>query len=236
VAGKYFKIACWVVASMGWVLPTLAADQTLKITHLSGNAFIGATVNGPWEDVKVGLYVAVGRFIKTMPDSYLEFTLPDHSVIRLAPETIFEIETAQFNAKQPRHFLATLYLGKMWANVIWRIGNSNDSFKTCTSTMVAGVRGTVYDLRTAADRSTDIWVYDGLMAINPPIVKESAAHEEIEWPRQVSESEWEEIILGKLQRLHIGPEGIPEKPISFDPYKEKDDWAAWNLERDTANN
>ena len=54
------------------------------------------------------------------------------------------------------------------------------------------------------------------------------------WPAQVSEDEWEEIVLGKLQRLHIGPDGKPGKPVKFDPARKTDEWTAWNMERDAA--
>jgi len=61
---------------------------------------------------------------------------------------------------------------------------------------------------------------------------EGGQKEEIAWPLPVSEKKWEEIIIGKLQRLHIGPDGKPGKPISFDPLKEKDEWVIWNQKRD----
>jgi hypothetical protein len=236
VAGKYFiKIACWMAAaSIGWMAPAVGADQTINITYLRGDAFVGTTADGPWERVKVGVEVAAGHFVKTSPNGYLELTLPDGSIVRLAPQTLFEIEAVEFPAKQPRRFSARLFLGKMWAKVARVLGRSTGSFRTRTATAVAGVRGTVYDLHATADRSTDIWVYDGRVAVGPPRVEAAAAREEMEWPRQVSESEWEEIILGKLQRLHIGPDGQPGKPLRFDPEKEKDAWTAWNMERDKA--
>ena len=235
MAGKYFRIICWiVVASIGFVGTAWGADQTANVTFVKGKVSVGTTADGPWKAVKLGDHVTAGRFIKTSPNGYLEITLPDGSIVRLAPETLFEIETAKFTAQQPRRFSARLLLGKMWAKVAHAFGRSGDSFRTRTSTAVAGVRGTVYDLHAAADRSTDIWVYDGRVAIGPQPVKEADAREEMEWPRQVTESEWEEIILGKLQRLHIGPDGRPEKPVRFDPDKEKDAWTAWNMERDAA--
>jgi hypothetical protein len=56
--------------------------------------------------------------------------------------------------------------------------------------------------------------------------------DEIAWPAEVSEKKWAEIILARLQRLHIGADGKPGKPASFDPSLEKDEWTVWNLERD----
>lgn len=234
MSGGYLKAVCLIfLLSILWVTSVSSADQIVKITYLKGDVFTGKTVDGPWEDVKIDMNVEVGRFIKTSSNSYVEFKLFDNSVMRLSPNAVFHIEKAEFIPKRSRLFLARLILGKFWAKVDRVFGrNSKDSFKTRTGTMVCGVRGTVYDLRALADGSTDIWVYEGRVAVGPPLVKEDAAHQEIQWPRQVSENEWEEIILGKLQKLHIGPDGKPDMPVTFDPSKEKDVWAAWNLERD----
>jgi len=94
------------------------------------------------------------------------------------------------------------------------------------------VRGTTYNLKAAADKSTEISVYQGKVGVGPPLLVEGGPKEEMAWPIQVSEKKWEEIILGKLQRLYIGPDGTPGKPESFDPLKEKDEWVIENQKRD----
>jgi ferric-dicitrate binding protein FerR (iron transport regulator) len=236
VAARHIGIAGWifilVLLSVGW--PAYGAADSAKITYLKGKVTIGAAEKGPWQIAESGMPVSPGHFVKTAADGYLELSLPDGSVIRLAPETVFKIEAAQFQRKQSRLFAAKLFLGKIWAKVVRAVGRSGDDFTTRTATAVAGVRGTVYDMRAAADRSTDIWVYEGRIAVGPPLLKEGAEREEIAWPREVDEKVWEEIVLAKLQRLHIGPDGRPGKPAGFDPEKEKDAWTEWNLERDAA--
>ena len=69
--------------------------------------------------------------------------------------------------------------------------------------------------------------------MQPPLIVEGGPKEEIEWPAEVSEKKWEEIILRQFQKLHIGPDGRPGKPESFDPEEEKDEWVIWNQERDS---
>ena len=113
-----------------------------------------------------------------------------------------------------------------------RLFGRKGRFDIQTRTAVAGVRGTVYDLRTAADKSTDIRVHTGRVAVGPALVVAGGPKKEMDWPGQVTEQEWEEIILGKLQKLHIGPDGKPGKPTSFDPQIERDEWTDWNMERD----
>jgi hypothetical protein len=71
------------------------------------------------------------------------------------------------------------------------------------------------------------------VGVGPPLLVEGGPKKEMAWPDQVPEKTWEEIILIKHQRLHIGPTGVPGQPKSFDPKKETDDWTLWNLKRDS---
>jgi hypothetical protein len=209
--------------------PALA---TARVDYLQGTVHIGSTDSGPWQPLQKGMTVTANKFIKTGKNGYVELTLPDRSIVRLAPGTLFELEESFFPKNKPRRFSARLLLGKIWARVSRKIGSQSDRFNTRTPTAVAGVRGTVYDLRTAADKSTDIRVHTGRVAVGPALVVAGGPKEEIAWPQQVTEQKWEEIILGKLQKLHIGPDGKPGKPTSFDPQVEKDEWTDWNMERD----
>jgi hypothetical protein len=84
----------------------------------------------------------------------------------------------------------------------------------------------------AEDKSTNIWVYEGKVGVGPPLLVEGGPKAEMGWPGEISEKEWEEIILGRLQQLHIGPDGRPGKPQSFDSAKVSDQWTVWNLQRD----
>lgn len=213
------------------VLPT-SALASARVEYLQGAVQIGSTDSGPWQPLEKGMAVTANKFIKTGKNGYVELTLPDRSIVRLAPGTLFELEESFFPRNKPRRFSARLLLGKIWARVSQKIGPRSGSFNTRTPTAVAGVRGTVYDLRTAADKSTEIRVHAGRVAVGPALVAAGGPKEEIAWPQQVTEQKWEEIILGKLQKLHIGPDGKPGEPTRFDPQMERDEWTEWNIERD----
>jgi len=75
-----------------------------------------------------------------------------------------------------------------------------------------------------------LWVFAG--PFTTCMLHWNADREEISWPAEVTEKQWEEIILKRLQRLYIGSDGMPGMPESFDPVKEKDEWAEWNLRQD----
>jgi len=206
--------------------------EKIRVTLQKGEVSIGLSQKGPWQTLKTGMPVTAGSFIKTGKDSVVELTMPDNSIIRLASDTLFELNQAFFPEDKLRRFFSKLLIGKMWAKVTSAFRGRRGTFNTSTYTAVAGVRGTTYNLKAKADKSTEISVYEGKVGVGPPLIVEGGPKEEMVWPMQVSEIKWEEIILGKLQKLYIGPDGKPGKPVSFDPLKEKDEWVMWNQERD----
>ena len=206
--------------------------EKIRVTWQKGEVSIGLTKKGPWQTLRSGMPVTAGSFIKTGKESMVELTLPDNSIIRLAPDTLFKLNQAFFPEDKLRRFFSKLLIGKMWAKVTSAFRGRRGTFNTSTYTAVAGVRGTTYNLKAGADKSTEISVYEGKVGVGPPLIVEGGPKEEMAWPMQVSEKKWEEIILGKLQKLYIGPDGKPGKPVSFDPLKEKDKWVMWNQERD----
>ena len=203
-----------------------------EITYIKGVSFVGANKEGPWQALERGVSVSQGQLIKTGRAGIVEITLPDKSVMRLAPETLYQLDAAVFLEKKERVFSARLFFGKMWARVSKTVGISRESFDIRTPTAIVGVRGTVYNVYAASDRSTLVSVYQGQVGVGPPIISKNAKKEEISWPAKVTEKQWEEIILKRLHRLYIGPDGMPGKPKLFDPVKEKDEWAEWNLRQD----
>ena len=211
--------------------PVFALEK-IRVTWQKGETSIGVNQNGPWQRLKSGMPVISGSFIKTGKDGMVELTMPDNSIIRLASDTLFMVNQALFPKDRLRRFSSKLYIGKMWAKITGVFGGRRGTFNTSTKTAVAGVRGTTYNLKAGIDKSTEISVYEGKVGVGPPLIVEGGPKEEMAWPVQVSEKRWEEIILGKLQRLYIGPDGKPGKPVSFDPLKEKDEWVIENQKRD----
>ncbi len=219
-----------VVALMG--APLVSAAE-VQVTFTQGTVFRGATRQGPWEPVQRGEGVSPASFLRTAEDGILELGLGDGSVVRLAPDSIYQVDEAWFETGKPRRFSAQLFVGKLWARVRQPGRGGLGRFENRIPTAVIGVRGTVYDLRAAMDGSAEVRVYAGMVAVGPPMLIQGGAREEMAWPGQVSEAQWEEIILGKLQRLRIGSDGRPGRPEAFDPRSVTDDWVKFNQRRDT---
>jgi len=162
----------------------------------------------------------------------LELTLPGGSLIRLSDRTFGRISRIHFPEKGAQKFVSKFFWGRVWSRVKRKLFRKSSSFNTNVPTAVVAVRGTTYDLKTEKDESAAISVYQGKVAVGPPLLVEGGQKEEFTWPVELSEKKWEEIIVGQLQRLRIGMDGRPGKPEGFDPIKEKDPWILWNQARD----
>jgi hypothetical protein len=213
---------------------TPAWGATARVTYTRDHVYCAGARGGPWHTLAKGMEVSEGQFIRTDAEGIVELTLPDGSVMRLAPDSLFAIDKSFFPTKEKRQFSARLFLGKVWSRVARILGDPRGTFDVSTPTAVVGVRGTVYNLIAAADQSTDVFVYQGRVGVAPPLVAPDASHEQIQWPAQVTEAQWEEIILVKLQKLHVGPDGRPGKPQIFQPEAEADAWVRFNQQRDAA--
>ena len=66
----------------------------------------------------------------------------------------------------------------------------------------------------------------------PTACRNTAAIVLLAWSKEVCWQQWEEIDVGKLQKLRIGADGRPGRPIPAEPDRDKDDWVKWNLETD----
>jgi ferric-dicitrate binding protein FerR (iron transport regulator) len=212
----------------------VSASGIAQITFQMGKAYVGASETGPWQPLAQGASLAQGQYVKTAEGGIVELTLPDRSIIRLAPETVYGIDQAVFTQKKKRRkWSARLVLGRMWSKINRSVGGLRANCDTHTPTAVVGVRGTVFNVDAGTDKSTAVSVVEGRVGVAPPLVTPGAAREEMAWPTEVSEKQWEEIIVSRLQRLHITADGTPGKPEPFDPDAEKDAWIDWNRNRDT---
>ena len=228
----------WIPLALAALIPMLFSSPALargvaRVTYQQGNAFVGGSEKGPWQPLGDGASLDQGQFVKTAAGGIVELTLPDDSIIRLAPETVYGIQTALFTQKKKRRkWSAKLILGRMWAKINRSVGGLRANYDTITPTAVVGVRGTVFNVDAGTDTSTEVSVFEGRVGVEPPLVESGAQRTEMAWPTEISEKKWEEIIVSKLQRLRIAADGTPGKPQTFDPAAEKDSWVDWNRDRD----
>ena len=239
-----------VLAAVALPLALSAGPGASVVTYADGTCFSGEGPGGPWAPVKKGDAVKDGAYVRTESASKLELTLPDGSVLRLGDDTLFQIETSL--PKKDKGTSFSVLLGKTWAKV--RTVSGGQTFDVKTKTAVAGVRGTVFSVLAQQDTATTVKVFEGEVAVSNRPARERVAvldegqkkepgtkeakkggRVEIAPPREISKKQWEEMIAKAMQMVKVAANGELSAPLAFDlDVEKKDDWVAWNLERDAA--
>ncbi|NOZ86753.1 MAG: FecR domain-containing protein [Deltaproteobacteria bacterium] len=213
-----------------------AAKAKARVSFLSGAAHWAKTKKGPWKKLKKGQAVHDKWWVKTAADTRLELKLADKSVLRLAADTIIHLENLVYSKKKNKKvYKAKLVAGKAWARVTSLFGNDS-SFEVKTRNAVAGVRGTVFRVDVAKDTSTLVRVYSGVVAVsNAPVYArktKGGKRVEVAGPHEISRKQWEEYVAKAMQEVRVSAKGEISKPRAFTADEDKDDWVAWNQERD----
>ncbi len=218
------------------LLPAAAgADgKAAQVTLLDGTASVW---KGGDEAKKaalaVGAQVAAGDAVVVGEKSFVELTLPDKSVVRVAPSSKLVLEAVLFEGTGERKFSARLMIGSVWSKVSTVLGGDS-KFEVKTDNAVAGVRGTTFRVDARADKSAVVSVFAGSVAVGKggPVgaPHTPGARREKAGPKEVSKGEWEKLVLG-MMKVKIAADGSaaePEKVTDADI----DDFARFNQKRD----
>jgi hypothetical protein len=92
----------------------VCGGSVAEITYIKGVPFVGTNKEGPWQALERGVSVSQGQLIKTGRAGIVEITLPDKSVIRLAPETLYRLDAAVFLKKKYHLLSSRIFFCKMW--------------------------------------------------------------------------------------------------------------------------
>jgi hypothetical protein len=210
------------------------------VTHLTGEAGRSRTGETGMTPLKPGDSLGKGDEVLVGPhNSRLEITLADKTSVRFAANTRLKI----IQLEPEENSLVTrinLVRGQSYANLRRLTGRAD--FAITTENAVAGVRGSIYRLDAAEDKSVLVRVYEGRVQVSaPPRVLAPpqpvgppgriAGPHPVPGPKPVSMAEWT-FIVGARQQMRISPEGRPEPIETFPEILDLDDWVRWNQERD----
>ncbi|NCC24863.1 MAG: hypothetical protein EOM25_06655 [Deltaproteobacteria bacterium] len=222
---------------------TLPVSGSAAVSFLEGSAVL--VVGDETSPLEVNHLVEAPATVRVGPESRMELTLADKSVLRFSAGTEFTLISADY-ADRKRKVDVDVALGDCWAKVQGLLGEES-TFLVNSPTAVAGVAGTVYRLRVNLDLFSNYFVYDGEIEVGyrpvSPSVGSSPSESQptrvqgptrVPGPHEVSLEEWL-VIVAKGYQFSIAPDGSYAPPKPFDTQKDKEDpWVAWNLERDTA--
>ena len=218
------------------------------ITLLEGQAQVKKAGETEWSSARPNMILSENDQVRVLAKSRAELILDNQTVMRLSENTQLAIqELEEEAATQKETARVQLSLGKLWTRTA-KLFNPLSRYDVTTPTAIAGVTGTVYQVRVADDRSTSIQVFQGAVNVYNPFPparrsppgqrtqldppQEVQGPGEIPGPTAISREEWTKIILRQLQQIIVTEGEIP-RPISFDVQKERqDEWVRWNEERD----
>jgi len=215
--------------------------ETVVITFLKHPVVIKKDAKGPYKKALVNMTLDSKDRIEVKNGGSVELMMSQGRVIRLDEGSTLSVDTLKRD-EQKKSAIGKfkLFLGRLWGKVLRAKSRRKKEMYVSTPTLVAGVRGTAYDLKLKRDQSTVIKVFEGEVEIYNPlqkmpesgIIKDFKKPYRVQGPHRITEKEWNEILLRQYQQVIVTKEGI-SKPISFDYEKErKTEWIKWNEERD----
>jgi len=227
------------------VVPVNVGKGECKVTTLNGTAKVSQ--GGAWGKMKSGQMLKGGDQVETGPNTRMEITLPDGSLLRFAENTRFKIVAIDMDeGSGTRNAKINVALGKTWANVNKGL-KLKPNIDVASDNAVAGVRGTVYRMNVEQDQSVLVRVYDGEVNVEgvrgkqqqetkvplqgPP--QKVSGPAQVQGPQKVSMDQWVYIIKS-MQQIRVNSAGVPSKPESFTVKEDRDAWVDWNKGRDRA--
>lgn len=218
------------------------------ITYLGGQVQVKRAGETQWTSACPNMILLENDQIKVLSQSRAELILDNQSVMRLSENTLLTIhKLEEEKATQKETARMDISTGKLWVRMA-KLFNPASRYDVKTPTAIAGVQGTVYQVKVAGDQSTTIQVFQGAVNIYNPFPKatpsgpgkamgleephEVAGPQQVPGPTTVSREEWTQIVVRQFQQITVTGRGIPH-PAPFDPNNERQtEWVQWNEERD----
>ena len=215
--------------------------ETVVVTFLKHPVIIEKDTKSPHKKALLNMILDSKDRIEVKRGGSVELMMSHGRVIRLDEGSILRIGAL----KRDEHKKSVvgkfkLFLGRLWGKVLQAKSRRKKEMYVSTPTLVAGVRGTAYDLKLKRDQSTTIKVFEGEVEIYNPlqkmpesgIITDFKKPHRVQGPHRITEKEWNKILLRQYQQVIVTKEGI-STPISFDHETErKIEWIRWNEERD----
>ena len=215
--------------------------EVVVITFLQHPVRIKKDTEAPYKSARLNMILTSKDHIEVKSGGRAGLMMSEGRIIRLNEISTIRIGTLKRDEKKKSvtgRF--KLFLGRLWGKVLKARVYGKKEMYVSTPTLVAGVRGTAYDLKLKPDQSTIIKVFEGEVEIYNPlqkmpesgVIKDFKKPHRVKGPHRVTEKEWNEILLRQYQQVIVTKEGIT-KPIIFDYEKERQtEWIKWNEERD----
>jgi phage tail protein X len=205
------------------------------VTYAKGT--LNLTRGGTKSAVGANTILEPGDVLETGADGRAEIIINRESVVRMKEHSRVTIDALRDATTDKGKTKVGFSLGTVWT----KVRETKDRicrFELELPTAIAGVHGTVYQTTVAGDKSAEVKVYNGEVAVsgkqaNSPSAAgegEMAGPDEVPGPDEVTMEEWIQIVRS-MQRIAIDKGGQATKPSDF-ARKADDEWEKFNEERD----
>ncbi|MGZ3708633.1 MAG: FecR family protein [Bdellovibrionota bacterium] len=179
----------------------LAAPASSTLSFLKGSVEVRATADGPAAAAKLGEKLAPGSVILTHEKSLAIVTLPDHSQLKVNPNSELMLDEVKSSRPKAGSTLLTLRAGGVFTKVAKQAAGAK--FQLRTKSAVMGVRGTAFYTSFDAKNPAhpDLW-----MCVNEGVVQVESAEGS---KKSVSVKEGEGVVIPS------GKEVTDPKPYSW---------------------
>jgi len=135
------------------------------ITLLEGQVQVKKAGETEWSSARPNMILSENDQIRVLAKSRAELILDNQSVMRLSENTWLTMRKLEEEAATRKETASMrLSLGKLWTRTA-KLFNPSSRFDVTTPTAIAGVMGTVYQVRVAEDKSTNIQVFQGAVNV-----------------------------------------------------------------------
>ena len=217
------------------------ATPIAKVTFYTGDFRLQQPGREEWKKAVINEGLVSGDKVKTLDESRGEVAFADGSIIRIDANSNLDIVELK-KEKAGQAATAKVWSGKVWASV--NKASKKTKFELESPTAVAAVRGTVFRMTVADDKTTKVAVYSGEVKVEPmpefyqnQKQKQGGKAGEIEGPGQVAPpaqvtfEQWTQIVKAQME-ITINPDGT-YGIVKFDPILDaQDEWVKWNQMRD----
>ncbi len=121
-----------------------------------------------WSSARPNMILSENDQIRVLAKSRAELILDNQAVMRLSENTWLTMQKLEEEAAtQKETARMQLSWGKLWTRTA-KLFNPSSRYEVTTPTAIAGVTGTVYQVRVAEDKSTNIQVFQGAVNVYNP--------------------------------------------------------------------
>lgn len=208
-------------------LGNVYAGNIAKIKRIEGKVSVLKKSAQNWRTARINMPLSEGDAVYSRKESFAEIVYSSGAILRMDEDSkilIKEVTEKKSKTATP--------LGNIWANMR-KLISSKKEFELESPTATAAIRGTVFQMKTSKDSSTDVSVYEGRVAVGPGKKKEEKkpsepkgryevpGPEEIPGPYEVSLEQWRTIVAGQM--ISINKEGKFSE-TKFDLKKASEDY------------